>query len=120
MYFIENGKKVWDLPGGRMEFGETAEETLAREIKEELGVIIKPIKLVDTWNYMKNEFSQRTGDIYPSEIVSGEIEISDEHDGYEWISIEDNGEIFTREAFFERMKLWDWQAIMNSNITFKK
>ena len=31
-----NGVKedLWELPGGRMEFGETAEETLKREIQE--------------------------------------------------------------------------------------
>lgn len=34
MYTIENGEKYWDLPGGRMEFGETAEETLTRERRE--------------------------------------------------------------------------------------
>jgi 8-oxo-dGTP diphosphatase len=120
MYFMVDGKKVWDLPGGRMEFGETAEETLTREIKEELGVQIKPIKLVDTWNYMRDEFFQITGVIYHSEIVSGKIVISDEHDGYEWISIDDNGKTFTREAFLERMKLWNWESIMDNSITFKK
>jgi 8-oxo-dGTP pyrophosphatase MutT (NUDIX family) len=115
-----DGEKVWDLPGGRMEFGETAEETLTREIKEELGVQIKPIKLLDTWNYMRDEFFQITGVIYHSEIVSGEIVISDEHDGYEWISIDDNGKIFTREAFLERMRYWNWESIMDHSITFKE
>ncbi|SHH76045.1 NUDIX domain-containing protein [Clostridium grantii] len=120
MYFMVDGEKVWDLPGGRMEFGETAEETLTREIREELGVQIKPIKLVDTWNYMRDEFFQITGVIYHSEIVSGEIVISDEHDGYEWISIDDNGNTFTREAFLERMRFWNWESIMDNSITFRE
>lgn len=30
-------EKYWSLPGGRVEFGETAAETLEREIVEELG-----------------------------------------------------------------------------------
>lgn len=50
MYSMVNGKKLWDLPGGRMEFGENAEETLAREIAEELSIKVKPSNLVDTWN----------------------------------------------------------------------
>lgn len=29
---------VWDLPGGHCEQGETAKETLARELREEIGV----------------------------------------------------------------------------------
>ncbi len=112
MYKIIDGKKWWDLPGGRMEFGETPEETFAREIKEELGVEVRPIRLIDTWNYMPKENFQTVGIIYLSEIISGEITISDEHDGFEWMSIEDIGTVFTRQAFVERMKLWDWNLIM--------
>ncbi|GKX32273.1 DNA mismatch repair protein MutT [Vallitalea longa] len=121
MYKIIDGNKWWDLPGGRMEFGETAEETLAREIREELGVQIKPIKLIDTWNYMPSEEFQTVGVIYHSKIVSGEITISEEHDGYKWINIKDIGVVggFTREAFVERMKSWDWNSVMDDSITFR-
>jgi len=37
---------VWNFPGGGMEFGETPEETIRREIVEELGVEIKIISLI--------------------------------------------------------------------------
>ncbi len=36
----------WQIPGGGLEFGEKPEKTLKREIKEELGVEIKIIKLI--------------------------------------------------------------------------
>ncbi|GMQ57968.1 NUDIX domain-containing protein [Vallitalea sediminicola] len=119
MYKIVDGNKWWDLPGGRMEFGERAEETLAREIKEELDVVIEPIKLIDTWTYMPYEYFQTVGVIYHSEIISGNITVSEEHDGYEWVSIEDVGEVFNREAFVERMKSWNWDAVMDDSITFR-
>ena len=38
------GKEVWDLPGGRIEYGESPQEALAREIKEELGMDITVLK----------------------------------------------------------------------------
>lgn len=37
----------WDLVGGYMSGGETPEEALKREIKEELGVDCKSLKLLD-------------------------------------------------------------------------
>mgnify|MGYP004623639545 FL=1 len=40
-----NGK--YDLPGGTIEWGETPEETLVRELKEEVGIDVKEYELFD-------------------------------------------------------------------------
>jgi len=36
-------KGFWDVPGGFVDFGETLEESIIREIKEELGVKVKDL-----------------------------------------------------------------------------
>src|SRR6266404_3348186 len=36
----------WELPGGGIDFGEEATESLKREIKEETGLKVEPVKLL--------------------------------------------------------------------------
>jgi ADP-ribose pyrophosphatase YjhB (NUDIX family) len=42
----EEGEDFWALPGGRAEFGETAEQTLKREMREEIGAEIEVVRLL--------------------------------------------------------------------------
>ncbi len=47
----------WELPGGKIEPGENNEESLARELKEELGIIISAPKLIHT---MCHQYPEKT------------------------------------------------------------
>lgn len=47
----EDFKGQWEFPGGKIEIGETPEEALIREIKEELDVKIEVGELIDTVEY---------------------------------------------------------------------
>ena len=43
---VEDGKEYWVVPGGKVEFGETLEEALTREMWEETSLHVKPEKFI--------------------------------------------------------------------------
>ncbi len=44
-------KGLWEFPGGKITSGETPQQALAREIQEELDVMVKVGNLLDTIEY---------------------------------------------------------------------
>ena len=101
----------FELPGGRMIFGETAEETVIRETMEETGLHITPILLVDTWNFV-SETRQVTGIIYLCALTNGDnVNLSDEHDKYEWLTITEESFKKMNRLFAPQMRRWDWEFL---------
>lgn len=53
--FVKEHKGKWELPGGRILFGESPEDALRREIKEELGFSnIKINDIIHIWTFLSN------------------------------------------------------------------
>ena len=73
----------WEFPGGKVEQGEPAEESLIREIQEELDIGIKIIGNLDPQVHLYSEKAVR---LIPflCEIESGEICLK-EHLAFKWL-----------------------------------
>lgn len=80
-------KGLWEFPGGKREDGETGEETVIREIKEELDVEIKVESYLATIEYQYPDFFLMM-DCYIASIIKGHLTLK-EHDDAVWISLEE-------------------------------
>ena len=80
-------KDGWEFQGGKIEEGETPEQALAREIKEELDTEIQVGKLIDTIEYDYPKF-HLSMDCFWCEIMQGGLELK-EHEAARWLSKEE-------------------------------
>ena len=80
-------KDGWEFPGGKIDEGETAEEALVREIKEELDTEIEVINLLDTVEYDYPNFDLSM-DCFICKVKSGELVLK-EHEAAKWLTKEE-------------------------------
>jgi len=72
-------KGSWSLPGGKIEFGETAIEAVAREVREETGCEIEVIGLIDVVDRIDPGSHYVLAD-YAARWISGEPRPGDDAD----------------------------------------
>jgi len=77
-------KDWWEFPGGKMEPGETPEEALVREIREELSTEISVDKFLHTVEYDYPQF-HLTMHCYLCSLLNDALHLN-EHEAARWLS----------------------------------
>lgn len=84
-------KYGWEFPGGKIEPGETPEEAIVREIKEELDTEVEVIELLDTVEYDYPNFHLSMG-CFICKIKSGDLVLK-EHEAAKWLTKDTLGSV---------------------------
>lgn len=91
-------KGYWSIPGGKLEWMETFEEAVKREIKEECDIDIKIEKLLGICDHIvKNENQHWVSPSFLCKITNGEPKIMEptKHTDMKWFSLNELPEKLT-------------------------
>lgn len=80
-------KDWWEFPGGKIEPGESPEDALKREIREELATEIEVDELLTTVEYDYPKF-HLTMHCYLCTIISGDLSLL-EHEDARWLALDE-------------------------------
>ncbi len=102
---VRNARDEWDLPGGKLERGETLAECLSREFLEELGIDV-------TWGSVVDVVHHHVHDNIVVVIVGcgsvsdGVLEISDEHSQVSWFQLDRLNELDIPPLYLQAIRKW--------------
>ena len=99
---IDGGTPHFELPQGKIIFGEQPEEAMTRVIYENLGAQATSVQLVDAVTFTNLEGASEMGNlyiVYEIKIASSSVKITNErYSAYKWIKVSEMGSFALEEA----------------------
>jgi len=102
---VEDHNGKWEMPGGKIDFNESPNDTIQRELREELGftnVMVENVVNVWSFSVTKDEVEyQFVVIVYSVKTDETEVVKSDEHKEYKWIPFSEVDSLNIREGYKE-------------------
>ncbi|WP_019122857.1 NUDIX hydrolase [Brevibacillus massiliensis] len=97
---LKNERKEWELPGGRLERGETPETCVIREIREETGIICSVDALLDVWVYKVFAGHEVFVVTYRCRCEdASRFRLSSEHQEYQWLPLSEVEQAYMPQGY---------------------
>jgi mutator protein MutT len=105
----EPGKGKWSIPGGLVDLGETARQTVIREVKEETGLEVDKPRLIDV---VDNVVRDSDGKIkyhfviidYFVKLIGGVLQAADDAEELKWVLLDDAEKFDLTKTFREFLR----------------
>ncbi len=110
-YDTDKGPVQWNIPGGRVKYGESVRQTAIRELLEETGIQAQVIELLDVSEVLLPDESWHSITItYLGRLVGGEVRAEPEHPfgqkNPQWFTIKElNGLMYHPKETIEKALL---------------
>ena len=101
-------KGMLSIPGGFINEGETAEDAMIREAKEETALVVEPIAILGVYSDPQRDPRMHTISVtFITRIVQGSENARDDAAALQWINIEDelDGLIQSQQIAFDHSKI---------------
>lgn len=99
----------WEVPSGRLEPGESFEQGILREIREETGLEVEVLAPVSTWLLPERSL---IGVTFACRVLEGMLQLTSEHTDYRWIEPEKAAEFVTKPSLAIEIERWlAWRSI---------
>jgi 8-oxo-dGTP diphosphatase len=85
----EHAPGEWECGSGRIEAGETPQDAVRREAREETGLEVEIVRPVDAFHYYRGPAREEAIAIaFHCRVGGGDVRLSDEHDAAQWVELE--------------------------------